>query len=95
MAKRCLRTLQRRGRTLKVVTSTRDQCDNGLHMKGEEAGEDSAGTPDVRLRKGGLGSCWQEKQKGAGKELIWATLKVRVHTLSKGTDGWASSVRMC
>ena len=46
MVERCLQTLQRRGRTLKVVTSARDHRDNGSHVKGEEAGEESAGTPD-------------------------------------------------
>lgn len=94
MAERCQQTLGRSGRKTKVVTSVRDQSDNGLHMKGEEAGEKCEQPADVRLRKEGLESCWQEKELGGYKEVLRATLKFRVHRFSKGTDGWACGARM-
>lgn len=67
--------------------SARDQCDNGLCTQGEEAGEKGAQTVGMRLRKGGLESCWQEKRMGGHKELVRATLKFRVHRFRKGTVG--------
>lgn len=72
---------------MKVVTSARDQSDNGLCTQGGEAGEKGAQIVGMRLRKGGQESCWQEKQTGGHKGLVRATLKFRVHRFSKGMDG--------
>ena len=55
------------------MTRARDQCDNGLCMKGEEAGAHSALTPDARRRKEGLGTYGPEKQKAGCKGVIRAT----------------------